>query len=146
MPTQTAKDLYNRATLKTIRAYQLMQQEDQNYKQTLQEAQNDFRLASAKTNNIYLQNRIKNNASISQNIQYIADIQICFTNFDTLLTDLDNIQASIEQTQTSIQDQLQYIQKNTSKINQSVGEDCQQKIQNAFSTSYDALTKINQTI
>lgn len=71
MPTQTAKDFYNRATLKTVRAYQLMEQDDPTYKDIIQESQQDYTTAASKTTNIYLQKKIKNNISLSKNIQYI---------------------------------------------------------------------------
>gem|GEM_PF-4606376 len=35
MPTQTAKDFYGRATLKTFRAQQLMKENDDTYKEIL---------------------------------------------------------------------------------------------------------------
>jgi hypothetical protein len=71
MPTQTAKDFYNRATLKTLRAYQLMEQDNTTYEKILQEAQQDFNTAASKTTNIYLQQKIKSNLSLSNNMQYI---------------------------------------------------------------------------
>jgi hypothetical protein len=146
MPIETSKDWYNRATLKTVRAYQLMGQNDLSYKQVLQEAQEDFQSASSKTTNIYLKNRIKNNAMLSQNIQHIADIQTCFTDFNTILDDLESMQTDIIQTQTAIQEQLQYIQENKSDINQLVGETCQQRIQDSFNTSYNALGQTTTSI
>lgn len=123
-----------------------MEQEDSSYKQILQEAKEDFQLAASKTTNIYLRHRIKNNAILSQNIQHIADIQTCFTDFNIVLDNLDSIQTDITEIQTSIQDQLQYIQENRSDINQAVEEECQQRIQNTLSTSYDALAQTAQAI
>ena len=123
-----------------------MGQNDLSYKQVLQEAQEDFQSASSKTTNIYLKNRIKNNAMLSQNIQHIADIQTCFTDFNTILDDLESMQTDIIQTQTAIQEQLQYIQENKSDINQLVGETCQQRIQDSFNTSYNALGQTTTSI
>lgn len=146
MPTETARDFYNIATLKTVLAYQLMKQDNQSYKTILEEAEKHFQSASSKTTNIYLKNRIKNNAVLSQNIQHIEDIQTCFSDLDTILDDLNAIQTDIAKMQAAIQGQLQYIQENKAAINQAVGEQCQQKIQNTLSTSYDALTQTDQAL
>lgn len=146
MPTQIAKDFYNRATLKTLRAYQLMEQNDETYKQVLQEAQEDFKTAESKTTNIYLQQRIKNNTSLSQNIQYIGEIQVCFNDFNTVLDDLAIITDNINQTRNSIQNQLEYIQKNSNTLNKIIGEECKQRIQETFNKSNNALINIAKSI
>lgn len=146
MPTQTAKDFYNRATLKILQAYQLMEQDDITYETILEQAQQDFDTAASKTTNIYLQQKIKNNISLSQNMQYIGDIQTCFTDFNTILDDLASITDTIKQTRSSIKDQLQYIQENTKTLNNLIGNDCQERIQNTFNKSYDALTNTAKAI
>ncbi len=146
MPTQTAKDFYNRATLKTLRAYQLMEQDNPSYKQILQEAQKDFTTAESRTTNIYLQQRIKNNSSLSQNIQHIGEIQTCFTDFNTVLDDLTAITDSINQTKTSIQNQLQYMQANTNILNDILNKECQGRIQDMLNKSHDALTNTANAI
>jgi len=146
MPTQTAKDFYGRATLKTFRAQQLMKENDDTYKEILWEAQEDFITAASKTNNIYLQQKITSNASLSQNMQHIWQIQTCFTDFNTVLDDLETIIDTIDQTKIFIQNQLQYIQENRKELNDIIGEECQQKIQKTFNTSYDGLTNTVESI
>lgn len=146
MPTQTAKDFYNRATLKTIRAYELMEEEDITYKKVLEEAQQDFNTAASKTTNIYLQQKIKNNLSISNSMQYIGQIKTCFIDLSTLWENLENINDSIDQTIASIQNQLQYINENKDILNNTVGSECVQNIENTFNTSYSALTQTAKAI
>jgi hypothetical protein len=82
MPKETAKDLYNLGTLKTIRAYKLIQEgQAETAGKVLQEAASNFQEAADKTHNPYLHSRIKNNISISKNIDILQNIQICFNDF-----------------------------------------------------------------
>jgi len=147
MPSDKAKDLYTRGTLKTLRASQLLETQDQeNYQKILEEAQQDFVAAQAKTINPYLQSRIQQGYSSTKQQETIHSIEICINDFTQLLGDLSDIQETIKTIQHSIDNQQQYIQTHTDILEDLLSPDCIEDITHRLTDTAQALQLAQQTI
>ncbi len=147
IPTQTAKDLYNRWTLRTIQAYSLFQEKEYEQSQELRkEAQEDFLIAAETTNNIHLQKRIQDNYTINRMTHTASQVHICIDDFWTLLQDLTAISTQLGTIQESINDQLQYIQDTQETLTSNIGEECVQAITDTMQQTKQSLQTTKNTI
>lgn len=147
IPNNTAKDLYNRGTLKTIRAYQQLSSWDSSsYEKILMEASDDFDRAQKLTNNPKLQQRIQYNKNISKNIDSLWVLYSCFDDFSTLIQQLTNITNTTQMIMQTIADQLNYIAANENELSSIIDEQCINNINTTFAKTYQSLENTQTAI
>lgn len=140
IPDDNATDLYNRWTLKTLRAYaQLASWDTQTYDEIVQEAIKDFDKALQQTNNPLLQQRITYNKNITNNINDVGILYSCFENFWSLIEQLETITTTITSLQETIQEQISYIQTNQKDLLNHISQDCLQNLNKTFLQTHQSL-------